>query len=60
MMTGRVSFAPRKAYLSEAGSCFNSRTGGDSMEGKRGLPISGGKLSNLEVHGVVPDRPKTS
>jgi hypothetical protein len=44
MMTGRVSFAPRKAYLSEAGSCFNSRTGGDSMEGKRGLPISGGKL----------------
>jgi hypothetical protein len=43
MMTWRVSLVPKKAYLSVAGSYFNSSFGGEIREGTGGMPDVVGK-----------------
>jgi hypothetical protein len=51
MMTGRVSLAPRKAYLSLSGRGFNSSFGGDLREGIGGVLDVRGKGSFGSLHG---------
>ena len=46
MMTRRVSFGPRNAYLSEDGSCFNSSFGGASIEGNMVVKEGAGRFSS--------------
>ena len=38
MMTGRVSFEPKNAYLSFSGSGLSSSLGGEMREGMGGVP----------------------
>jgi len=50
MMTWRVSLVPKKAYLSVAGSYFNSSFGGEIREGTGGMPdvLGKGSFGNLQ------------
>jgi hypothetical protein len=51
MMAGRVSLAPRKAYLSLSGRGFNSIFSRDSREGTKGVLDVRGKGSFGSLHG---------
>ena len=49
MITGKVSFTPRNAYLRCDDKGFNSSLGGFSSEGNT-LSLIGGNFSNLGVY----------
>ena len=51
MITGKVSSAPKKAYLRYDGKGFNSSLGGLSSEGNA-LSSFGGNGSNLGTHPI--------
>ena len=53
MITGKVSFALKKAYLRCDGKGFNSSLGGLSSEGNA-LSSFGGNGSNLGTHPFTP------
>ena len=54
MMTGRVSFGPRYAYLSDSSKGLSSRVGGHSRDDLRTSLGNGGKGSNIGFHlGVI-------
>ena len=55
MMTGKVSWGPKNAYLSVAGSGFNSSVGGVTKDGVAGSLDRGGSDSNRAFYGGKSD-----